>query len=243
MFVAGQSGVGKSRLMREVRHQTQLSRVPFVESNCYEGSFAESAPLAEVFGFLVRLATALGGKHLVRRNGPELVKILPRLGLEWGIEPSSCLKDAEAERLRLLQQLCSFCVSVAGLCPYAFYINDLQWAQALTTDLLAHLARRIKAEPIPVALLGSFRDEEVEGRPLQRLLEGLEADQALQLVSLQPLQADDVASVLASMLGVDALPQAFCGRVIDETGGNPFSNSARSRPGWVASACLSTTDA
>ena len=64
LFVAGPSGVGKSRLMREVRHRVQLSGLPFVEANCYEGSFAEYGPMAQAFRHLLRLADGLGATAL-----------------------------------------------------------------------------------------------------------------------------------------------------------------------------------
>ncbi len=79
-FVAGASGVGKSRLLRELRHKVQLDRQRFIEGHCFEGALAEYAPLAEALSQLVPLAESCGGGSIVDRYVGELVKIAPALG-------------------------------------------------------------------------------------------------------------------------------------------------------------------
>src|SRR5262249_32911759 len=61
LLVSGLSGMGKSRLMREVRQLTQMQRMVFLEASCYERNPVEFAPIAEVLSQLVPLVETYGG--------------------------------------------------------------------------------------------------------------------------------------------------------------------------------------
>jgi serine/threonine protein kinase/tetratricopeptide (TPR) repeat protein len=225
LFVSGSSGVGKSRLLREVRLQAQLSHIPFLEGACYEGSFAEHGPLLGVIEHLLRLAEAVGHTAIIERHGPELVKLHPAALAGRGITPSTALENAELERQRLLDQVTEFFVRVADFAPYVICVDDLQWAAAGTVDLLSYLIRRVAlaeqaGQPIGLAVLASFRDDEIEGRPLASML--TDRSGQYELLSLQHLGRSHVGQLLGSMLGVDQLPDAFVERVTDETAGNAF---------------------
>lgn len=225
LFVSGGSGVGKSRLLREVRLQAQLWQIPFLEGACYEGSFAEYGPLLGVIERLVRLARTAGGAALVERYGPELVKLHPDAPALKGSTPSAALENSELERQRLLDQVTEFFVRVAEFAPYVICIDDLQWAAAGTVDLLGYLIRRVAlaeqaGQRIGLAVLASFRDEEIEGRPLAPML--TERSGQYESLALQHLDRAHVGQLLGSMLGIDQLPEAFVERVADETAGNAF---------------------
>lgn len=225
LFVSGASGVGKSRLLREVRLQAQLSHIPFLEGACYEGSFAEYGPLLGVIEHLVRLADTLGHDALVERHGPELVKLHPAALAGRGITASAPLENGELERQRLLDQVTEFFVRVADFAPYVICIDDLQWAASGTVDVLGYLIRRIAlaeqaGERIGLAVLTSFRDDEVEGRPLATMLSERTGQYAS--LPLRHLAGSHVGQLLGSMLGIEQLPDAFVVRVTEETAGNAF---------------------
>ncbi len=226
-FVGGQSGIGKSRLMREVRHRAQLAQVPFFVGNCYEGALAELAPIAEVLGYVVRLARAAEAEHLVYRHAAALGKIDPALvGAE---EPAS--EDGEGEdegeRVHLMDQISEFLVQVARVQPYILYFNDLHWGQAAAVEMVGTLLRRIaiqetRGDALPLTVLGTYRDDEIEGRPMEDLLDGLQRRGACEVLLLEPLEGGDVDLLLGSMLGLEAIPDAFVERVNRETAGNPY---------------------
>ena len=227
VLVHGQSGAGKSTLLREVRYHTQLSGVCYCEGACHEGSFADFAPLAPVVAYLVRLAEATEAEGLLEDFGPDLAKIRPPLARERGIPPAPTLPDPDGERRRLREQLTGFFVGLADVLPFAVTIEDLHWARSGLTEALAHLANAIAIRertglPVRLVLLGSFREDEVDGRPVARLLADPGFESSVERIGLTPLDRPQVGLVLASMLGVDRLPKAFVERVWEETGGNPF---------------------
>ena len=227
LMVSGQSGTGKSRLMQEVCHYAQLSQILFCQGRCFEGSFSEFQPLVPMLELLTRRAEKLGGLELVREHGPELVKICPSLGKVWGIEPSPPLEQIHRERVRLQEVVTDFMMRIADLAPYVVYVDDLHWALSGLTELLAELVRRIaigehRGKPVPIALLGTCREDEVAGRPVETIRDALLAEGRLEEMKLDPLGVGAVGEMLGSMLGAGEPPEAFVDRVARETDGNPF---------------------
>jgi len=227
LMVSGQSGTGKSRLMREVRFDAQLSQVLFCQGRCFEGNFSEFQPLVPILEMLTRRVEKLSGLELVHKYGPELVKLCPSIGKVWGIEPSPALEQIHRERVRLQEEVTDFLIRAAALAPYIVYIDDLQWAFSGLAELLAELARRIAigerhGEPIPIALLGTYRMDEVSGRPLETIRDSLLAEGRLEEMKLDLLRVGAVGEMLGSMLGAGEPPEAFVDRVARETEGNPF---------------------
>jgi predicted ATPase/predicted Ser/Thr protein kinase len=227
LMVAGQSGTGKSRLMQEVCRDAQLDQILFCQGRCFEGSFSEFQPLVPILELLTRRVEKLGGMELVQEHGPELVKISPSLGKIWGIEPSPPLEQIHRERVRIQEMVTDFLMRAADLAPYVVYIDDLQWALSGLTELLAELVRRIAigerhGKPVPIAVLGTFRGDEVSGRPLETIRDALLAEGRLEEMKLDTLGVGAVGEMLGSMLGAGEPPVAFVDRVARETDGNPF---------------------
>ncbi len=224
--VRGPAGIGKSRLFKELRQYAQLHTLAFFESSCYERSLDEYGPWSELLLRVVPLLESFQGIDDVERALPELVKIAPRLARGRSFSPSPPATSAEGERARLLETVAEFLVRAAERVPFALYVNDLQWAARGTAEIFAYLARKLhdsqRRACVPLALLGSFRDDEVEGRPIGKALEELQHSASRVDVELRPLAPVDVSGMVRSMLGVQQIPKAFLERVANETGGNPF---------------------
>ncbi|MFC2164301.1 protein kinase [Acidobacteriota bacterium] len=227
LMVRGQSGTGKSRLMREVRYDAQLSQVLFCQGRCIEGNFSEFQPLVPVLEMLTRRVEKLGGLELIHKYGPELVKLCPSIEKAWGVKPSPALEQIHRERVRLQEEVTDFLIRAAALAPYIVFIDDLQWAFSGLTELLSELARRIAigerhGEPIPMALLGTYRADEVSGRPLETIRDSLLSEGRLEEMKLDLLGVGAVGEMLGSMLGAGEPPAALVDWIARETGGSPF---------------------
>jgi tetratricopeptide (TPR) repeat protein len=224
-WVTGQSGLGKSRLVRELRHAVQLDRRTFVEGHCFEGAVAEYSAVAEALAQLVPSVVSRGGQALVDTCLSELVKVAPELGRGRDVPPSVALTTPEAERRRLFDTVAEFLVEGSSAVPYVFYIDDLQWAPLGTIEILRHLYRRISLrehqhESVTIAVLGSYRDDEISDHPIESLLE--ETRTGATVVHLDQLHAHPMQQLLQSMFGLDDIPSNFVTRVLEEADGSPF---------------------
>jgi tetratricopeptide (TPR) repeat protein len=227
LLVSGVSGIGKSRLMKEVRHAAQLQRHVFIEANCYERSLVEYGPIADVLYQLVPLIETLGGIDIVHEALPALVKMAPRLSHGRSVEELPKAMTADGERALLLQMSTEFLLKASRLVPFAVYINDMQWAERGPAELFSYIARRIsddqsQGQRIRVALIGSYRSDEVESRPLETMLRAIHSRRLSADIELSALASEQLGDIIRSMLGVENIPGEFLERLSTETAGNPF---------------------
>ena len=107
--------------------------------------------------------------------------------------------------------------------PLALFLDDLQWLDAATLDLIEHLVTH--AEVRHLLLVGAYRDNEVgPAHPLLRTLEAIrKADARVGEIVLAPLGLDDVGRLAASALRCDVERARPLAQLVHEkTGGNPF---------------------
>src|SRR6202035_3026423 len=107
--------------------------------------------------------------------------------------------------------------------PLALFLDDLQWLDAATLDLLEHLVTQSEVQHL--LLVGAYRDNEVgPSHPLRRTLEEIrKADVRVHEIVLAPLELDDIGQLIADALHRDperARPLAEL--VQEKTDANPL---------------------
>ncbi len=173
ILVSGESGIGKTRLLREFKNHVQLSAVEIHEGTCSREGRAYQ-PFVEI---LRRLALGARGAAdarpedrplpkpgtssaaaflsaasaarrdavdaLLERHGAYVAKLVPELAVEAGAQRAAFL-DPEADRVRLLDRVSRFIVELAADRPMVLYIHDAHWADETTVELLRFLARQMR---------------------------------------------------------------------------------------------------
>jgi predicted ATPase len=155
VLVAGEAGIGKSRLVREFAER--LSRDGWVvqQGNCFERD--RLLPYAPFLDALHALLSTVPPAEVERCLGPALPD-LARLLPELGSPPTEAASDPEQDKRRIFYALGGVLSRLAARRPLLLVIEDLHWADETSLELLAALARRIPREPI--LLLGTYRDDE-----------------------------------------------------------------------------------
>ncbi len=223
LLIGGISGVGKSRLMREVKQHVQLAGMPFLHGDCYASDLGGVGAFAECLRQALRLAQAVGHLDLIDEFGQSLACLVPELPFVTPIRraPPTSLSP-ELERRALLDRAAEFFVSLSTRVPLVLYVNDLQWGGPNATDLAALLVRNLRLSldwerPARLAFIASYRNDEIDGRPIEKLL----AEQGVERLVLKPLDEVSVRALTASMLGSD-VPIDIVSRFMSGTGGVPF---------------------
>jgi tetratricopeptide (TPR) repeat protein len=222
--VVGDAGAGKSRILRELRHRVQFAGLAFVECDCYETDEAELGPLCDALRQLVSLLEGAGAADLLQAYGPDLVRVDPSLDprRRWPTAPPGSLA---AERERLLNRCAGFLVAAAERVPFVLSVRDLQWARPALLEVLRRLVAELSSTRARIAFVGAARDARAESgapAPGHRFLDLAKAEGHLELLHLGTLSRGDVASLAASMLGVDELPAVLSDRLHSATSGRPF---------------------
>jgi DNA-binding CsgD family transcriptional regulator/Tfp pilus assembly protein PilF len=197
VLVAGEAGIGKSRLVRELAER--LGRAGWVvqHGNCFERD--RVLPYAPFLDELHALLTILPPAEVERCLGPALPH-LARLLPELGLQSDETAGDPEQEKRRVFYALCEIQSRLAARQPLLLVIEDLHWADDTSLELLAVLARRVPRERI--LLLGTYRDDEVSVG-LRYLLDELDRSRLALELRLTRLGRDEVAAMLRAILEPD----------------------------------------
>jgi ATP/maltotriose-dependent transcriptional regulator MalT len=213
-FVVGESGVGKSRLVEELKTRAAADGTRVLSGDCVELGEGELAyaPLVTALRPLVRegdevLATLPGDIRA------ELATLLPGLG-----EPRERVRGA-GDQARVFEALLAVLDALSRSEPVLLVIEDLHWADASTRAFLRFLAAALGDEPL--LLVATYRPDELHRRhPLRPLLAELERVRALR-IDLSALTRDELGEQLADILGAPPEP-ALVDRLFARSEGNPL---------------------
>src|SRR5260370_30014466 len=235
VLISGYSGVGKSSVVNELHKVLVPPRGLFAS-----GKFDQYkrdipyATLGQAFQTLVRsLHTqneeALGrwGDCLLEALGPNgelIVNLVPELELVIGKQPpvpDLPPQDAKNRFQMVFRHFLS--VFARKEQPLALFLDDLQWLDAATLDLIEHLVTHSEVQHL--LRVGAYRDNEVgPTHPLLRTLAAIrDADVRVCEIMLAPLELDDVSRLIADALHCEpARARPLAELVKEKTGGNPF---------------------
>lgn len=230
-LISGEAGVGKTRLIEELKAGAFLEGFRFLRGACHEKEGLFYQPFAEV---IAQYNHAVGRYDLEweeRVFGPlgrELARLVPALAQRTFIQQlPEIVPIAEAEeKLRRFDAVTRFLANVSRIEPLLLLLDDLHWSDELTRELLRYLCRSLEGERILVVV--TWRSEEMVQRgrrrhPLEDLLQELEHDKrAAERMELRRLSAEDVQEMVSGILGSDLVPDALLRHIQERTGGNPF---------------------
>lgn len=218
VFLAGEAGVGKTRLLREFARTIQpRSGVAIYAGNCYD---ERPAPPYGPFAELLRaLATAPGSAPLAESAGPwagDLRRLLPELTTPLGEDTPS---DPQAEKRRLFQAIYQVLRPREGQ-AHVLILEDLHWADGASQELLHYLARAIERDR--VLIVGTYRTDEMHRlHPLAATIARLTRDRRYHELRLNPLSRAELAEMLDATLG-EPPPPGLLDALYERTEGNPF---------------------
>ena len=235
VLIAGYAGIGKSSVVNELhrvlvpprglfasgkfdQYKRDIPYVPFAQAfqslvrNLLSKSDAEVEPWRQA------LVEALGP------NGQLMVNLIPELALIIGEQPDAPVLSPQDAQNRFQLVFRRFLgVFARPEHPLALFIDDLQWVDTATLDLLAHLVTHPDVKH--VLLVGAYRDNEVDAsHPLTRTLESISrAAGKVQKIELAPLLPASVTQLVADSLHCDSVTASPLAQLVHEkTGGNPF---------------------
>ncbi|MGC9399928.1 MAG: ATP-binding protein [Anaerolineae bacterium] len=217
-LVAGEAGIGKTRLVEEVLHHMTGRGATVLRGRCYE--FSATVPYQAINTALTEHLASLPAVDAVTIPGAvaaELVGILPAVRrLMPEVEPAPHSQSVQA-RTHLFD---SFAYLLRTLLRPVLFLDDLQWADADTLDLLHYLIRSV--HPRALWLVGTYRPEETPvDHPLTRLRRGLRRDGLIHEETLAALTQEDVERLAAGLVREsDRRPLARY--LFRQSGGNPF---------------------
>jgi class 3 adenylate cyclase/tetratricopeptide (TPR) repeat protein len=221
VLIAGESGVGKTRLAEEIAERAVGAGFLPLWGRCRDMEGAEPyLPLIQQIEQAARSVTPETLRELLGENAPEIAKLMPELRQRYDDIPEPVELPPEQERRYLLHGLSAFVERTTRAQPQVLVFEDLHLADDSTLLLLRYLAQRV-AE-MPILVLGTYRHTELEsGRSLGAALPDLLRERSVEEMVLGRLDEAGVAALIEARAGKRPPPELVA-LVYSETEGNPY---------------------
>ena len=217
-FLAGESGVGKSRLLTEFETRAAALGARTLGGECIElgGDELPYAPLVSAIRPLARAEDPVLDR-ISESARCELARLAPELGAPPPVRPDE--GEGESQR-RLFEALLALIDQLGREAPVVLWLEDLHWADRSTRAFCAFFARSVREERVLAVL--TYRHDELHRRhPMRTLLAELERGPSSTRIELSPFERDEVEAQLADILGADPDPDVV-ERMFARAEGNPL---------------------
>ncbi len=222
VLVSGESGIGKSRLVRQLRYEARVRGGAFGLGQCYEGAASAYHPFARILSQVCPEAMRPRPSGGEGDGGDALAPLRREAAVNATASAGAAgASEAEQARRRLHDAAVEVLLDAAAARPLMICLEDLHWADTASLDLLEHLARNAGSCP-GLAIVATYRSEEADSGALGAALPRLLKAAAWEKLELQRLAADDVAAMLSGIFGVEAAPEPLVTLLARETEGNPL---------------------
>ncbi|WP_246398912.1 BTAD domain-containing putative transcriptional regulator [Mycobacterium vicinigordonae] len=215
VLIAGEPGVGKTRLAGEWSQRAYKQGAFVLYGRCDEDLGAPYQPFAEALRSLV---PSVGADRLRGLRGVEaLLPLVPGLPDVVPDLASPARSGPDTERYALFDAVVALLEVASAAAPVILVLDDLHWAAKPTLLLLRHLLRF--GDRARVQIVGTYRSTDLDrSHPLAAMLADLHRDGSANRLNLSGLDQDDVTAYVAEAGYDEELAHALA----SVTGGNPF---------------------
>ncbi len=215
-LVTGEPGIGKSRLALELGRHVRAEGHVVVSARAYEA--AGRLPWGPIVDLLRSDALRSQIDTLDTVWKAELARLLPEL-LDAPLPAGLSQSGDVAQRHRLFDAVSR--AIVVGDRPRLLIIDDLQWCDTETIELIGFVVR--SWHKAPVLIVGTVRSEEIpEHHPLGGLIDALGHDQAVTTLPLDRLDQATTTTLAARLRAEDTIDPKLAAQLWTETEGNPL---------------------
>ena len=226
IFVAGEAGIGKSTFVEAFLDSlAEQGAVRIARGQCVE-QYGAGEPYMPVLEALSRQGQEPGGERLI--------ELLNRFAPMWLAQMPALLTREERVRLlsetqgvtqqRMLREMTQALEALATETPLVLFLEDLQWSDFSTLELIASIARR--KELARLLIIGTYRPVEIlaNDHPLRTMKQELEFHRHCEELRLKLLTKEDVVDYLAKRVAGDASTRfgTLAPVIHDRTDGNPL---------------------
>ncbi len=231
--VAGEPGIGKTRLLEELKNLAAARRIRVLYGRFLEQdrsfSYQGFCELIEDYFRSRDAASASGERPDFSDLAADLIALFPQLseipelrtavGGDSRIAAPAGEKKAE-DRIQIFELIAKTLTRIAAGKPLVLVLDNLHGAEA-SIEALQYIVRRLR--PTPTLIVGSYRQTETDKRhPLIKMLESFADDSRFVSLTLPPFSPSEHRALVESLVGAPRVSDALANRLRDATEGNPF---------------------
>jgi eukaryotic-like serine/threonine-protein kinase len=226
--IAGEAGIGKSRLVAELEKYARNKKITTLTGRClFKQGTQPYQPFIEAIGNYFDIKGIGSDEHLsdfINEKAPDLAHLLPIYRMFLNI------KDHETVNLESKEQLWDaiykLIVKLSVERPIILYLDDLQWADEDTLNLFYYTSRNTISEK--VMIVGTYRSEDVltthdgKDHPLLEIQRQMNREGELTVIELKRLAPENIRNMVESLFPDTDFGESFYELIFTETEGNPF---------------------
>ena len=236
VLVGGEPGAGKTRLLDALAAEAARAGATVLRGGASEAAgMPPYLPFIEALGPYIRSAPVDRLSRQIGLHASALAGILPEAAERVGNAAATVPLPPEQARFRLFEAVGAVLTAIAADASLVLTLDDLQWADSSTLDLMCAVGRRAPAARLLV--VGAYREGEAAENPdFARAAAELNRLRVLTTLTAGPLAPDAIATLAESATGAALAPDAL--RLLTEqSDGNPFFAEELLR-GWLETGAL-----
>ncbi len=217
MFIEGNAGIGKTSLVYKLKPFAEEMGFQFLSGTCLNDASEPYLPFKEAFSGSTDdepgdyAGMAFIGSHLGKQIDDK--RLFDAMRKETFFETTAYVKDMAQEQ------------------PLLVFLDDLQWVDKATLNLLAFMEEQL--EDSPVLFIGTYRPEDLsEDHHLIDMMHRFVRMDRLNKMELKPLSYNNTKDMIKGELGVQDVPEHFVDSIHRKTEGNPFFIKETIRHMW-----------
>lgn len=240
VLVTGESGIGKTRLVHHIGKKSVEEGFLFLTGRCISHQHADPyLPFIDALRHRLKNRKGSAAHEGELPIGIVTVDELNQGGYANGLNddlPLGLLPvadangdagaiDIQSQRDKMFNTISQLIIDTSKEMPLLLFLDDLQWADSATLQLLFYVTRNITSSR--VLIVCAYRPEDLdispgEVHPLTQTLRRMGQEKMYQTIHLGKMGQDEIADIVKNILDVEQVPEGFLKKLYDESDGNPF---------------------
>ena len=223
LLISGEAGMGKTTLLARAAQSAFDQGACVLFGHCEEDLATPYQLFGEALTHYVTHASEQQLLDHMAEHGGELARLVPALGSRFPDLPPSRATESDTERYVLFAAVVGLLAMISRSQPVVLVLDDLQWADSASLQLLRHLSAA--EQPLRVLVLASYRNSRLtRSHPLLETLAALRRQPGVSRIDLSGLDEPGVVSLMEAAAGhsLDDAGASLARALRRETDGNPF---------------------
>ncbi len=217
VVVGGEAGMGKTRLVNALAARARRLGCAVFSGGCSEAELSlPYLPFLEAIGNYLANTDLASLRDRLGAAADELAQLFPQMG-----RPSAVSGDATQAKLRLFESMLLLLRDAARSRALLLILEDLQWADTTTRELLDYATRRLRSTNVLV--VASYRTDEMHRKhALLPTIQGWRRNGQVKLIDLSSLTGAQIAEMVCAIFEEETVSDEFRDFLRERSEGNPF---------------------